>query len=123
MPARTVGTVGASMRKGDVWTRTHLHRRSLRASDGQKNTRHRNKLFELGLWFDYPLCCIRAFTGRHRVRRQDRTPEQERCIAAMKRAKTFAYIPCNDCACKYLRENRSHAMTLRGTGCIHHVAN
>lgn len=88
---------------GDAWSMERLHRRTLRI--GKKNMRHRSKTLELGLWFDYPLCCIRAF---RRVRSRNRTPEQVRCIAAMKKSGKFAYIPCNDCACKYLQTHCSH---------------
>jgi hypothetical protein len=66
-----------------------------------KNLTHRNKLFELGLYYDYPLCCVKALSRRERV---PKSKKQKEAIERLHATKMFTHVPCQACAVKYLGE-------------------
>lgn len=101
---------GSFLRTGNNWNNATIHRRSLRFGNKQKNLRHRYKLRELGLWYDYPNCCIESFV---RYSPKNRTDLQRSVIDIQHKKKVFKYVPCNNCSKKYLKNLKTHQMTLR----------
>ena len=87
---------------GEQWN-SDIHRRSLRWQG--KNLWHRNKFRELGLWFDYPTCCIDAFLYRcDRGEGWRDAPSVVRLALDLQweRKEKNGYVPCCECARNYL---------------------
>lgn len=87
--------------KGSHWNNKSIHRRSLRWIG--KNLRHRNKLYEFGLWYDYPICCIEQFVQRNRPIDE----EQHKCIKLMRENNEFSRVPCISCMQNYMSTHDS----------------
>ena len=108
MPARrTVGDVMCDG-PGDRWNvRSHAHRRSLRS-----RAHSLRGIVELGLWFDFPRCCIDAFVQTLK-NRQAPGQTMNRAQKVYKTKMSLTHVPCRECADTYFRDNSAHAMVLR----------
>lgn len=86
-----------SVGRGDEWKNVRrIHRRSLRW--GTKSTRHRSKWYELGLFYDYPPCCVREFWPCQWSRAQRRAMKIRRELKQER-----SWKPCERCARGFLR--------------------
>ena len=98
------------LRIGQYWNNDAIHRRSLRFNR-KKNLKHRHQSIELGLWYDYPICCIEHFSKRRSYER--RSYVQEMVIKSQKRRGIFAHVLCVKCSINYLNSLKTHKMILK----------
>ena len=89
------------VRVGRMWSSVgaHRHRAALRCN--ARNLRHRNSLYELGLHYNYPPCCVASFaTGAYVC------PAGSTAQIACLRRRLSLHVPCEACAQALLQRAR-----------------
>ena len=90
---------------GQRWTQQRLRRitrRSLRTGP-QQNLQHRHRTMELGIYFDFPQCCINAFVEPSWKIKKKILCSKECYEASQKQyALRYGCMPCHSCAKRFL---------------------